>query len=277
VARSLLAAHQPVRGIVRDRGKGARWADLGCAIAIADLADPRALAAAFEGAEGVFAMLPPVFDPASGFPEARVFIASLQAALAEARPKKVVALSSIGADALQPNLLNVLGLMEDALKTLSVPVVFLRAAWFMENAAWDIASATEGNIQSYLQPLDRLIPMIATDDVGRTAAALLQEHWEGQRVVELEGAQRVSPNALADAFARALAQPVRAEAVPRDLWESIFRAQGMKNPTPRMQMLDGFNTGWIEFASRGANARKGAVGIDQAIAALMRSHCLPAG
>jgi hypothetical protein len=51
----------------------------------------------------------------------------------------------------------------------------------------------------------------------------------------------------------------------------------MKNPTPRMQMLDGFNTGWIEFASRGANARKGAVGIDQAIAALMRSHCLPAG
>ena len=259
VARSLLAAHQPVRGIVRDRGKGARWADLGCAIAIADLADPRALAAAFEGAEGVFAMLPPVFDPASGFPEARVFIASLQAALAEATPKKVVALSSIGADALQPNLLNVLGLMEDALKTLSVPVVFLRAAWFMENAAWDIASATEGNIQSYLQPLDRLIPMIATDDVGRTAAALLQEHWEGQRVVELEGAQRVS------------------KAVPRDLWESIFRAQGMKNPTPRMQMLDGFNTGWIEFASRGANARKGAVGIDQAIAALMRSHCLPAG
>jgi uncharacterized protein YbjT (DUF2867 family) len=65
--------------------------------------------------------------------------------------------------------------------------------------------------------------MIATDDVGRTAAALLQEHWEGRRVVELEGAERVSPNALADAFAKVLAQPVRAEAVPRDRWESIFR------------------------------------------------------
>jgi uncharacterized protein YbjT (DUF2867 family) len=63
------------------------------------------------------------------------------------------------------------------------------------------------------------------DAVGRTAAALLQEHWEGRRVVELEGAQRVSPNALADAFAKVLAQPVRAEAVPRDRWESIFRAQ----------------------------------------------------
>jgi uncharacterized protein YbjT (DUF2867 family) len=270
VARSLLSADQPVRAVVRDRGKGAAWAKLGCDIATADLADARALAAAFEGTEGVFAMLPPVFDPAPGFPEARGFIESLYTALAKAKPKKVVALSTIGADAPQPNLLNALGLMEDALKTLPMPVVFLRAAWFMENAAWDIASAREGNIQSYLQPLDRPIPMIATDDVGRTAAALLQEHWEGQRVVELEAAQRVSPNALADAFAKALAQPVRAEAVPRVRWESIFCAQGMKNPTPRMQMIDGFNTGWIDFPNRGSNTRKGSISIDQAIASVIQ-------
>jgi NAD(P)H dehydrogenase (quinone) len=270
VARSLLSADQPVRAVVRDRGKGAEWANLGCDIAVADLVDAGALTKAFEGTEGVFAMLPPVFDPAPGFPEAREFIASMSTALAAAKPKKVVALSTIGADADQPNLLNALGLMEDALKALPVPVVFLRAAWFMENAAWDIASAREGIIQSYLQPLDRPVPMIATDDVGRTAATLLHENWKGSRVVELEGAQRVSPNVLADAFAKVLAQPVRAEAVPRDRWESIFRAQGMKNPTPRMQMLDGFNAGWIDFPNRGANARKGSIGIDQAIATMIQ-------
>src|SRR6266853_1583533 len=157
VARSLLSADQPVRAIVRDRGKGAAWADLGCDIAVADLVDAAALTKAFEGTEGVFAMLPPVFDPAPGFPEAREFIAAMYTALVAAKPKKVVALSSIGANALQPNLLNALGLMEDALKTLPMPVAFLRAAWFMENAAWDIASAREGNIQSYLQPLARPI------------------------------------------------------------------------------------------------------------------------
>ena len=273
VARSLLSADQPVRAVVRDRGKGAAWADLGCDIAVADFADAGALAKAFEGTEGVFAMLPPVFDPAPGFPEARKFIASMYTALAAAKPKKVVALSTIGADAPNPNLLNALGLMEDALKNLPVPVVFLRAAWFMENAAWDIAAAREGSIQSYLQPLDRPVPMIATDDVGRTAAALLQEHWEGRRVVELEGPQRVSPNVLADAFAKVLAQPVRAEAVPHDRWESIFRSQGMKNPTLRMQMIDGFNAGWIDFPEHGARARKGSIGIDQAIATLIqREH-----
>jgi uncharacterized protein YbjT (DUF2867 family) len=270
VARSLLSADQLVRAVVRDRGKGAAWADLGCDIAVADLANAETLTKAFEGTEGVFAMLPPIFDPTPGFAEARAFIASMYAALSEAKPKKVVALSTIGADAPNPNLLNALGLMEDRLKTLPVPVVFLRAAWFMENAAGDIASARQGNIQSYLQPLARPIPMIATDDIGRTAAALLQEQWEGLRVVELEGAQRVSPNDLAAAFAKVLAQPVRAQAVPRDRWESIFRSQGMKNPTPRMQMLDGFNAGWIDFPNRGANARKGYIGIDQAVATLIQ-------
>ena len=273
VARSLLSADQAVRAVVRDRGKGAAWADLGCDVAVADLVDASALTKAFEGTEGVFAMLPPVFDPTPGFLEARKYIASMYTALAEAKPKKVVVLSTIGADAPQPNLLNALGLMEDAFKSLPMPVTFLRAAWFMENAALDIASAREGTIQSYLQPLDRRVPMIATDDVGRTAAALLQENWEGRRVVELEGAQRVSPNTLADAFAKALTQPVRAQAVPRDRWESIFRAQGMKNPIPRMQMIDGFNAGWIDFPNLGANARKGSIGIDQAVATLIqREH-----
>jgi hypothetical protein len=30
----------------------------------------------------------------------------------------------------------------------SIPVAFLRAAWFIENAAWDVAAACEGQIRS---------------------------------------------------------------------------------------------------------------------------------
>jgi NAD(P)H dehydrogenase (quinone) len=270
VARSLLSADQPVRAVVRDRSRSASWAQLGCDIAVADLSDTEALTAAFAGAAGVFAMVPPVFDPAPGFPEAMGFIHPLRAALARAKPARVVALSTVGADAPQPNLLNVLGRMEDVLGTLSMPVTFLRAAWFMENAAWDIDSAKSGLIQSHLQPLDRAVPMVSTDDVGRAAAALLQERWEGRRVVELEGPQRISPSALAAAFAKALGTPVRAEVVPREQWEAIFRAQGMKNPTPRIQMIEGFNAGWIDFADHGAHARKGSTSIDQAIATLIQ-------
>jgi uncharacterized protein YbjT (DUF2867 family) len=270
VARSLLAADQPVRAVIRDRGKSAPWARLGCDIAIAELEDTGALTTAFEGTAGVFAMLPSVFDPAPGFPESIRRISSLSAALASAKPGRVVALSTIGADVPRPNLLNALGRMEEVLGSLSIPVTLLRAAWFMENAAGDIASAKRGLIQSYLQPLDRAVPMISTEDVGRAAAVLLQERWEGKRVVELESTRRVSPNALAAAFAEVLGTPVRVEVVPRDQWESVFRAQGMTNPRPRTQMIDGFNAGWIDFADRGAHARKGSIDINQAIATLIQ-------
>jgi uncharacterized protein YbjT (DUF2867 family) len=40
VAQSLLSADQSVRAVMRDRGKSAAWAQLGCDIAIADKATP---------------------------------------------------------------------------------------------------------------------------------------------------------------------------------------------------------------------------------------------
>jgi hypothetical protein len=89
---------------------------------------------------------------------------------------------------------------------------------------------------------------------------------------ELEAAARVTPNALAAAFAAALGRPVRAEAAPRDQWERLFRDQGMRHPEPRMQMIDGFNAGWIDFPDHGAGARKGAVTLEAAIARLVSSQ-----
>jgi uncharacterized protein YbjT (DUF2867 family) len=268
-ARTLLAAGKSVRVVVRDRAKGEGWLRRGCEIALADSGDAAALAQAFADVEGAFVMLPPVFDPSPGFAEARAMIAALHAALAQARPAKVVVLSTIGAEASQPNLLNQLGLMEQGFTDLPMPMTFLRAAWFIENAAWDVEPArTSGVIPSYLQPLDQPFPMVATDDVGRSAAELLLENWSGHRVVELEGPRRVSPNDVAEAFATALGWPVKADIVARKDWEALFLAQGMQHPMPRMQMLDGFNAGWIDFAERGANARKGSITIDEAIAAL---------
>jgi uncharacterized protein YbjT (DUF2867 family) len=269
-ARALLAEGRQLRVVVRDRAKGERWAARGCEIAVADLDNADALADAFRGAEAAFVMLPPIFDPSPGLREARALIATLREALENGTPKRVVALSTIGADAEQPNLLNQLGLLERSLSTLPLPVAFLRAAWFMENAALDVADARDtGLIASYLQPLDRAVPMVATVDIGRRIAELLGENWSGVRIEELEAARRVTPNAIAAAFAKALGKPVKAAAVPRDKWETIFREQGMANPLPRMQMVDGFNEGWIDFRDKGAFARKGPVSIDEVVAALV--------
>jgi uncharacterized protein YbjT (DUF2867 family) len=268
VARALLAAGVPVRAVMRDATKAARWASAGCGTAIADIADAAALTTAFAGTEAVFVLLPADFDPSPGFPERRAIVAALRSALLAARPSRVVCLSTIGAQATTENLLTTLSMMEHALADMPMPIAFLRPAWFMENCSWDVAAAKElGVISSFLQPLDRRLPMVATADVAGVAVRMLRETWTGRRVVELEGPARISPNDLAAAFSRRLGKPVRAEAVPRDTWPALFASQGMKNPTPRIRMLDGFNEGWIDFESR--EVVKGATTLDTVVSALV--------
>jgi uncharacterized protein YbjT (DUF2867 family) len=270
VATRLLEKGLPVRGVVRDPGKGAIWKERGAELAIADVTDAGAMTAAFAGAEAVFLLFPPSFDPAPGFPEVRAVALALKAALLTARPRKVVCLSTIGAQVSRPNLLSQLGLVEQELSTLPMPIAFLRPGWFMENSAWDLASAKEkGVIASFLQPLDSAFPMVSVADVGAAAARMLQEQWTGRRIVELEGPARVTPSEIAAAFGKALGRPVRAEIVPRDDWERLFRDQGMKNPEPRIRMIDGFNEGWIEFEGEQANRLKGATNIETAIAKIL--------
>ncbi|WP_153135516.1 NmrA family NAD(P)-binding protein [Paraburkholderia agricolaris] len=260
LARTLLAAGQPVRAVVRDAARARSWAERGCEVVTADMDDVASLTAAFDGTQGVFILPPSEFDPSPGFPEARTVIDAVRGALQAAAPGKVVCLSTIGAQATETNLLTQRTLMEQALRELPMPLAFLRPGWFMENAAWDAVPARDdGIIRSFLQPLDKAVPMVATADVGRVAAQLLQQTWRGVRVVELEGPQRVSPNDLAAAFAGVLGRPVRAESVLRETWEALFRSQGMKEPLPRMRMLDGFNEGWIAFEGDPAEIVKGEV------------------
>jgi len=267
LANALFAAGKPFRAIVRDAAKGVAFAERGAEVAVADVDDTPALTRAFEGAEAVFVLLPPLFDPSPGYPESTRSIASLRDALLAARPDRVVVLSTVGAHATEENLLSQLGRMEGLLGKLPMPVTFLRAGWFFENAQWDVAAAREtGVIDSYLYPLDRKVPMVATKDIGELAATLLGEVSTGVRVVELESTQRTSPDDIAAAFAKALGRDVVARVVPRDEWASRFVAQGMTNPTPRMRMLDGFNEGWIDFEGTPV---KGRTGVDEVIAQLV--------
>jgi NAD(P)H dehydrogenase (quinone) len=270
LARTLLASGQSVRAVVRDARKGRSWGKEGCEVSDAEMEDAAALAAAFKGMDGVFVLPPSEFDPAPGFPEARAVITAVKDALGTACPKRVLCLSTIGAQATQPNLLAQRTLMEQQLGELTIPVTFLRPAWFMENFAWDVASARDsGVIASFLQPLDKPVPMVAAADVGRVAAELLQQDWQGCRVVELEAADRITPNEVAATFAKILGHPVRVEAIPRASWDSMFKSQGMKNPTPRIQMLDGFNEGWIEFERGESGSMKGKITLETVLRGLV--------
>jgi len=76
--------------------------------------------------------VPSSFDPTPEFSEARTIGVTLRAALEAASPARVVYVSTIGAQARQPNLLSQHTIIERALGGLSGSTTFLRPAWFME-------------------------------------------------------------------------------------------------------------------------------------------------
>ncbi|MCW3094897.1 MAG: NmrA family protein, partial [Chthonomonadaceae bacterium] len=115
------------------------------------------------------------------------------------------------------------------------------------------------------------IPMVGTEDIGRVCGETLLKEWQGHRVIELEGPRRYSPNDVAAAFSAALQKPVRAIAVPRASWTADFEASGMPagRTEYRSEMVDGFNSGWIEFEQPSADIYPGKVTLETVIARMV--------
>ena len=267
VAENLLAAGKKVRGVVRNPEKAKAWVDRGVELVQSAYDDAAGLANAFAGSEGVFAMIPPDFAPAIGLPDQKRTITAIRAALEQAKPGKAVFLSSIGSE--QPSGLGLITsthLMEQATRSLPVPVAYLRAGSFMENwlGALDHIRAT-GEMPFCYAPLDRKFPLVATRDIGLAGAKVLQESWTGERVLEVDGPKGGTDlHETAAAFAKALGREVKAIQLPEAAWQSVL--EGMGTPADRtglyVEMVKSFNSGWIHFGNSGTEPFHGLTTIE---------------
>jgi NAD(P)H dehydrogenase (quinone) len=279
-AQALLAAGKKVRGIVRDKSKAAHLAKQGVELTTGDISNPGSLVNAMQGCEGVFVMNPPVYAPKPGFPEAEVALSNIRAALAKAALPKAVYLSSIGAQ--HDRGLGVITqshMLEEIMGKLPIANAFIRAAWFLENYQWDVQGAREtGQIDVYLEPVIKEFPMVATQDIGELAARTLLESWKGSRVLELEGPKRYSPLDAAEAFSKVLGREVNAHPIPRSQWQEKLVAQGMPADLTgaRIEMVEGFNSGWIDFGGDGAERFKGKATLEKVIKSLIAKNPTPA-
>jgi NAD(P)H dehydrogenase (quinone) len=243
-AKALLANGQKVRGVVRNVAKAVEWRERGAEIVSAELSDRDQMARAFEGSEGVYIMLPTYFEAEDMFAENTRDLASLKHAVVAAGVRKVVFLSSIGAERQTgTGAIFKLHELEETFSSLPISTAAIRAGWFMENFHGLIPSAREtGLLGSFLNPLDLRVPMIATKDIGTLAADLLQQTWSGHRVIELAAEPALSPIDVASAFSKVFGREVTATIVPRDQWLSTYQSWGL---TPRSaeamaEMIEGF-------------------------------------
>jgi uncharacterized protein YbjT (DUF2867 family) len=267
VAENLLAAGKAVRGVVRNPEKAKAWADRGVELVQSAYDDPATLAKAFAGAQGVFAMIPPDFAPDPGLPDQKRTIAAIREGLEQAKPGRAVFLSSIGSE--QPSELGLITsthLMEQATRTLPIPVAYLRAGSFMENwlGAMDHIRAT-GEMPFFYAPLERKFPLVASRDIGLAGAKVLQESWTGERVLEVDGPQGGTDLLeAAAAFGGALGREVKAVQLPEAVWQSVLEGMGM--PADRtglyIEMVKSFNSGWIHFGNSGTETFHGQTTIE---------------
>ncbi len=210
VAEKLLAQGQKVRAIGRNAERLQLLTALGAEPCICDLTDRAALAKAFSGTRGVYAMIPPDLAARDYRAHQDRVTDALAAAIAEARVKYVVTLSSLGADKAEKTgpVVGVHEFEQRLNQIAGVHVLHLRAGYFMENTLAQIGiiksmGVTAGPLRAELE-----LPMIATRDIGAAAAQrLLKLDFTGKQTLELQGHRDISMAEAAGIIGRAIGRP----------------------------------------------------------------------
>lgn len=249
VAEKLLKAGKKVRAIGRSAERLQPLTAQGAEAYICALEDRAALAKAFAGAEGVYAMIPP--DGAAEDYRAHQdhITDALAAALAESKVKHVVTLSSFGADKAEGTGPVVgLHLLEEKLNGISgLNCLHLRAGYFMENTLAQIGIIKEFGVAAGPLRAELEIPMIATKDVGAAAAErLMRLDFSGSQTHELLGQRDISMAEAAGVIGRAIGRPhLGYSRLPNDQVRGAFIQMGMSKSIAdlMLEMCDALNAG----------------------------------
>lgn len=207
VASNLLTRGQKVRLIGRNSAHLQPLTSKGAETFIADVSDASALAKAFQGADSAYVMIPPNLSSKDPLGYSNRVGDAIAAAIKNAGTKNVVVLSSVGAE--QPRGTGpVVGLhiLEEKLNQISsANILFLRAAYFMENTLPQANAIRQmGSVAGPLRP-DLKIPMVATRDIGTAAAdVLLHPTIHGKQTRELLGQRDLSYNDVASILSKAI-------------------------------------------------------------------------
>jgi len=269
---ALRRAGAPVRAVVRDQEKAARFVAAGCEIAIADLRDVAALARAIDGAAAVQVLCPvePQADDAAD--AMRRSIDAVAEAVTVASPKSVLAISDYGAHLPHgTGLTMTFHQLEERLRWIAPNLILVRSAEHMENWARSVGyAAATGVLASIHHPLTKVFPTVSAADVGAICADLLlaANAAEGVRVVHVEGPQRYTPLDVASAMGVVLGREVTAQELPRRDWQAMLGLAGMSASYAQLvvDLYDAHNAGRIDAESGAGEIRRGTSDLVKAFA-----------
>jgi uncharacterized protein YbjT (DUF2867 family) len=266
IGRTTIAALRekgaPVRAILRDRSRSQEFVDLGCEVAVADIADVGALTKAIDGARAVQIICPIDIRAVDARTKMLRLIETMGEALDRANPELVLAISDYGAEVPSGTGITLLFNALDArLRKLRSRTIFLRSAEHMENWSRVTRVAVEtGQLHSFHHPLTKLFPTVSAFDVGTIAAdLLLEDDGAHLRIIHAEGPRRYTPNDVATVIASLVAHPVVARELPRSQWEAVLTRGGLSESYARLvtELYEAHNAGRIDAERDVGEIRRG--------------------
>jgi uncharacterized protein YbjT (DUF2867 family) len=267
VAETLLARKQPVRVVVRSADKGASWKAKGAEVAIASLDDVPALTKAFQGAVGLYLLVPPNYGATAWLAAQRQRMDQAAEAVKTSGISHVVFLSSIGGQIPEgTGPIRAARYGEQKLATVAQNLTILRPCYFMENWAPGIGMARgQGVLLTFIAPEGK-IPMISTKDIGRVGAEYLITGGKGKQIVELAGPEEYSPGQAAATLSQILGKAVSAQLAPLSAVVPTFKSFGFSDEAAQLfeEMYTSFSKGTIGY-EQPASLVRGTVILSEAL------------
>ena len=270
VARTLRAQGKEVRVLVRNEGVRAGLEAQGFSVEVAPLEDREKLTAALRDAEGAYFLVPPYHGPEI-LKHQRKVADSIALALRATNVPRVVLLSSIAAQQKEGTgpILSV-HYLEQVTEGIA-GLTYLRAAYFQQNWLGVLGAAQEKQVLPSFLPPSRAVPMVATDDIGTTAAELLLQKEAPPRIVQLAGPSDHTSVEVAGEFAAALGHSVTALDLPVEQVTSTFVEFGVPEEMARLyqEMYTGMQSGIFGWQS-GLPVTRGKTRLRELIAGRVR-------
>jgi uncharacterized protein YbjT (DUF2867 family) len=251
VAARLLDAKKRVRVVARSADSLKPLTARGAEAASGSIEDAGFVERAFQGAEAVFALVPPNFA-VKGFRAWQNRVAdALGAGLERARVRRAVTLSSIGADLAQGNG-PIAGLhdMEERLNRVpGLAVLHLRPGSFMENTLTSIGMIKKMGINAGAIRADVRFPMIYTRDIGEVAARrLVALDFQESSFHELHGQRDLTMSEVTTALGKAIGKPdLQFTVLPYEEAKKAMAQMGLPEEMAGLyvEMSQGINDGLI--------------------------------
>jgi uncharacterized protein YbjT (DUF2867 family) len=254
VVERLLAAGKKVRAVVRSPD-----AKIQATERIAgDVTDPAFVAKALAGAEGAFLMIPPDNTASDKLAKDRRIVDHYAAALAAAKLPHAVFLTSVGSQLASGNgPIAATHYGEVTLGKSPTKLTFLRASFFMENV---LANAypmkSDGVLPVFGGGESYPFPMVASRDIGETAAAALLAPPSATQWIELHGPRDYSYVDAAAIASQILGRTVKALPLPIEQMVPTLTKLGFSENVAGLmrEMTEAFGKG-LAFEGKGRTVK----------------------